>query len=144
MLFTVMMNRNQDFQRLYRGGAFCSLGSAILYAMPNGRSENRLGITAGKKVGNAVKRNRAKRIVREAYRAAELQMPIGLDIVIVARSVLPEQNAAVLTAAMQKRGLRHLIGVSDGSIPSQGPPKHPKNRKPHPAKAQADTQKAQD
>lgn len=143
MLFTVMLNRNQDFQRLYRSGAFCSLGSVILYSMPNGRSENRLGITAGKKVGNAVKRNRAKRIVREAYRAAEAQMPIGLDIVVVARSVLPEQNAAVLTAAMQKRGLRHLIGVSDGSIACQVQPKRPRTRKPNPVKKQADPRKVQ-
>lgn len=143
MLFTVMLNRNQDFQRLYRRGAFCSLGSAILYAMPNGRSENRLGITAGKKIGNAVKRNRAKRIVREAYRAAETQMPIGLDIVIVARSGLPEQNAAVLTAAMQKRGLRHLIGVSDGSVACQAQPKPAKNRRSDAAKRRVNKQKAQ-
>ncbi len=143
MLFTVMMNRNQDFQRLYRSGAFCSLGAAILYAMPNGRSENRLGITAGKKVGNAVKRNRAKRIVRAAYRAVETEMPIGLDIVIVARAGLPEQNATVLTAAMKKRGLRHLTGVSDGSIACQVQPKCPRNRKPNPVKKQADPKKAQ-
>ncbi len=143
MLFTVMLNRNQDFQRLYRRGAFCSLGSAILYAMPNDRGENRLGITAGKKVGNAVKRNRAKRIVREAYRAAEPQMPIGLDIVIVARSVLPEQNAAVLIAAMKKRGLRHLLGVSDGSIACQVQPKRRNNHKPASTEKQGNMQKAQ-
>ena len=129
MLFTVMMNRNQDFQRLYRSGAFCSLGSAVLYAMPNGRSENRLGITAGKKVGNAVMRNRAKRIIREAYRAAEGEMPIGLDIVVVARPGLPEQNAAALTETMRKRGLRHLSGVSSGAVPCQSQPKKRGGRK---------------
>lgn len=129
MLFTVMMNRNQDFQRLYRCGAFCSLGAAVLYAMPNQRAENRLGITAGKKIGNAVKRNRAKRIIRAAYRAVEADMPIGLDIVIVARSGLPEQNALVLTETMRRRGLRHLIGVSDGSVTCQSSPRKQQHRK---------------
>lgn len=116
MVFTTMLNRNPDFLRLYQRGAFCSLGSALLYAMPNGKSCNRLGITAGKKVGCAVKRNRAKRIIRAAYTACEMEMPIGLDIVIVARHTLPEENSAVLTEALRTRGLRHLIGVSDGSI----------------------------
>lgn len=128
MLFTITMNRNQDFQRLYRCGAFCSLGSALIYAMPNQLSCNRLGITAGKKVGHAVARNRAKRIIREAYRAAEPALPIGLDVVIVARSGLPAENATVLIQAMVKRGVRHLKGVSDGSVPCQSAPK--RNRSP--------------
>lgn len=142
MLFTVIMNRNQDFQRLYRCGAFCSLGSAVLYAMPNQRAENRLGITAGKKVGNAVKRNRAKRVIREAYRAVEANMPIGLDIVIVARNGLPEQNAVVLTETMRRRGIRHLIGVSDGSVPCQSAPAKRGQRKKRPASPQGQKAKA--
>lgn len=142
MLFTVMMNRNQDFQRLYRCGAFCSLGAAVLYAMPNQRAENRLGITAGKKIGNAVKRNRAKRIIREAYRAVEADMPIGLDIVIVARPGLPEQNALALTETMRRRGLRHLIGVSDGSVACQSPQKNHARRSKRTDSASAQKAKA--
>lgn len=116
MLFTQKMNRNADFQRLYRSGAFCSLGSALLYVRPNGLPYNRLGITAGKKIGNAVKRNRAKRIIREAYRAAEPQLPIGLDMVVVARSSLPEQSAVILTERFCKGGVKHCNGVSSGEI----------------------------
>ena len=116
MLFTQILNRNADFQRLYRFGAFCSLGSALIYVKPNGLPCNRLGITAGKKVGNVVRRNRAKRIIRAAYAAAEPQLPIGIDIVVVARSTLPEQSAAVLTEAFCTRGVRHCIGVSSGEI----------------------------
>lgn len=117
MLFTEMLNRNEDFQRLYRLGAFCSLGSALLYVMPNRLPFNRLGITAGKKIGNAVKRNRAKRIIRAAYAAAEMDMPIGVDLVVVARSSLPAQSSAVLTEAMRTRGVRHVQGVGSGVIP---------------------------
>lgn len=116
MLFTHMLNRNADFQRLYRNGAFCSLGGALLYVRVNQLPCNRLGITAGKKVGNAVHRNRAKRIIRAAYTIAEPMLPIGLDIVVVARSFLPEQSSAVLTEAFCTRGVKHCIGVFRGEI----------------------------
>ena len=137
MLFTEILNRNADFQRLYHGGAFCSLGSALLYAMPNRLPCNRLGITAGKKVGNAVHRNRAKRIIRAAYAAAEKDMPIGVDIVIVARSSLPEQSSDVLTQALCTKGVKHLHDVCSGKIPCQsGKPRtgRPAVRRPRPAK----------
>lgn len=125
MVFTLTLNQNSDFLRLYQRGAFCSLGSALLYAMPNGRSYNRLGITAGKKVGGAVQRNRAKRMIRAAYSACELSMPIGLDLVIVARHTLTEESSSILTKALATRGLHHLEGVHDGSIPCET-----KNRPP--------------
>lgn len=134
MLFTQKMNQNADFQRLYRSGAFCSLGSALIYVKPNGLPYNRLGITAGKKIGNAVKRNRAKRIIREAYRAAEPQLPIGLDVVFVARSTLPEQSSAILTAQFCKRGVEHCIGVSSGTIACTPNAQHSKKRGKKPAK----------
>ena len=118
MLFTLTLNRNADFQRLYKQGAFCSLGSALLYAMPNQLPYNRLGITAGKKVGNAVKRNRAKRIIRAAYTEAERLAPVGIDLVIVARADLPGQSSAVLTKTLCTKGIRHLQGVGSGEIPS--------------------------
>ncbi len=131
MLFTQKLNDNADFQRLYRRGAFCPLGAALIYVMPNRLPYNRLGITAGKKIGNAVKRNRAKRIIRAAYSAAELQMPIGIDIVVVARSQLPEQKSDILTQSFCTRGVRHCQGVSSGEIPCTLNPKAaPRKRSP--------------
>jgi len=123
MLFTEKLNENADFQRLYRKGAFCSLGAALIYVMPNKLPFNRLGITAGKKIGNAVKRNRAKRIIRAAYTAAELQMPVGIDIVVVARSILPDQKSDILTRSFCTRGVQHCQGVSSGAIPCTPNPK---------------------
>lgn len=133
MVFTQILNQNADFQRLYRKGAFCSLGQALLYVMPNGLGYNRLGITAGKKIGNAVKRSRAKRIIRAAYTAAEMQLPIGVDLVIVARSGLPEQKSDILTAALMGRGMRHIHDVSSGKIKCQASPQEHKRKKRSPA-----------
>ena len=55
--------------------------------------DNRLGIVASKKVGNAVKRNRAKRVIREAFRLSESQLKLKTskryDFVFVARAKTP-------------------------------------------------------
>ena len=48
-----------------------------------------MGITTGKKIGNAVKRNRARRIIREAVRALLPEMRSGFDIILVARGKTP-------------------------------------------------------
>lgn len=86
MLYTEILNDNKNFLTLYRKGHCIVSKIVVVYFQKNGLPFNRLGITAGKKVGNAVHRNRAKRIIRQAYRENELIMPIGYDIVIVARA----------------------------------------------------------
>ena len=88
MLYTEIMNDNKDFLTLYKKGKYSASKYSVIYVRPNGRPYNRLGITAGKKVGNAVCRNRAKRLIRLAYREAEAELPVGMDIVIVARSLI--------------------------------------------------------
>ena len=86
MLYTKILKDNKDFLTLYKKGRYIVSKYSVIYVKPNGRSFNRFGITAGKKIGNAVCRNRAKRLIRLAYRQSEIDMPIGIDIVIVARS----------------------------------------------------------
>ncbi len=85
MLYTETLKDAKVFARLYKKGRFFACESVVAYYVQNRLPVNRLGITAGKKLGNAVTRNRAKRILREAYRLSELKMPIGYDIVLVAR-----------------------------------------------------------
>lgn len=89
MLYTEILKDPKVFSRLYKKGERTGGAGLTAYCLPNKRPYNRLGITAGKKVGGAVQRNRAKRIIRAAYRKNELILPIGYDIVIVAR---PEIN----------------------------------------------------
>ncbi len=83
---TTVLKDNRDFQRLYHRGKKCVSGKFVLYFLPNGSSENRLGITAGKKIGIAVQRNRIRRQIREIYRLSADSLLPGFDIVIVARS----------------------------------------------------------
>ena len=92
MLYTESLKDSKVFSRLYKKGKFVACESAVAYYMLNRLPVNRLGITAGKKLGNAVTRNRAKRILREAYRLSELKVPIGYDIVIVARDGIKDKK----------------------------------------------------
>lgn len=82
---TVMLKENSDFRRVYgRGRSFVNPG-VVVYVMRNRLGTRRLGITVAKKIGRAVDRNRAKRIIREAYYALEQRTVSGIDLVIVAR-----------------------------------------------------------
>ncbi len=85
--------------------------SKIAKADPKKERHNRVGITATKKLGGAVERNRVKRIIRAGLAETEKNMPIkkGFLIVIVARSsavgAKSSDIASDLTAAFKKLGL---------------------------------------
>lgn len=85
MQFSSALKLNHIFQRLYRTSGQAD-ALMVLYARPNKLGRNRVGITAGKKLGHAVVRNRVKRRIREVYRLSEASLTPGWDIVIVARS----------------------------------------------------------
>ena len=108
MLYTEIMNDNKDFLTLYKKGKYSASKYSVIYVRPNGRPFNRLGITAGKKVGNAVCRNRAKRLIRLAYRQYEVDMPVGMDIVIVARSALTSVKSQEYSGYMEKYGIADI------------------------------------
>lgn len=88
MLFTHIMKDNKQFTACFRKGRFCACGFVTAYYLPNGSGENSVGISVSKKIGGAVERNRAKRIIRAAYRLNENIMPIGYDIVFAARPAI--------------------------------------------------------
>ena len=77
---------NKDFKRLYYRGESIVTRSVVLYVQKNRLAGNRLGLTCGKTVGKANKRNRAKRLMRESYRLLHPELKQGYDIVIIART----------------------------------------------------------
>ena len=86
MLYTIKLNNNKDFVRLYSKGAFISGGLCTVYYRRNGTNQNRIGISTGKTIGNAVARSRARPVIRQAYRENEKDFPKGFDIVVSARA----------------------------------------------------------
>ena len=81
----VSLKDNRDFRRLYaRGKSF--VGPALVtYVMKNRCGGIRVGITTSKKIGNAVRRSRSRRVIREAFRQAYPHVRPGYDFVFVAR-----------------------------------------------------------
>lgn len=77
---------NKNFRFLYaRGKSFVS-PSVVVYLNKNKDGVQRLGITSGKKIGGAVQRNRARRLIRVAYRTLLPELEESYDMVIVART----------------------------------------------------------
>lgn len=103
MLYTEILNDNKIFLRLYKKGKCIVSREMVIYIRKNHLPYNRLGITAGKKIGNAVKRNRAKRVIRQAYRENEIIMPLGIDIVIVARVPATVEKSTVISKCLVRK-----------------------------------------
>ena len=79
------VKRGEDFDRAYQARRRRDLGALIVYGTPNGLSVTRLGLSVSRKVGAAKVRNRAKRMLREAFRQVRAELPTGLDLVVVVR-----------------------------------------------------------
>jgi len=86
MKHTVALKQNHEFRRLYNKGKSAVSPYFAVYCRKNHREMSRLGITTGVKLGNAVKRNRVRRRIRELYRTNEHSLRPGYDIVVVART----------------------------------------------------------
>lgn len=68
----------------------------VLFARPNALPHSRLGVTATRRLGKAVWRNRARRLVREAYRQHREDLPASYDFVVVARAPLLQMKSTEL------------------------------------------------
>ncbi len=64
-------------------------GVLVVHAKRNGLPHNRLGIVVGRKFGNAVARNRFKRLVRETFRLSHAEQPLGFDWVVLPKKPPP-------------------------------------------------------
>ena len=98
MKFSCSLKLNHIFRRLYATSGYAN-GYLVFYARPNRLETNRVGITASKKLGHAVVRNRVRRRLREVYRLNEELFAPGWDIVVVARSRCIDADFGKLTHA---------------------------------------------
>ena len=77
---------NCDFRRAYARGKVFTNPALVTYVRKNRAGICRVGITASKKIGNAVQRNRARRVIRAAYLSLPEALSGNYDIVFVART----------------------------------------------------------
>lgn len=103
MLFTDVIKTNKEFSRAYKKGRYCVNDNVCVYYLKNSSPYNKLGITTPKKLGNAVTRNRARRIIRAAYRECEQYIPLGYDLVVVARNGIIDKKSSDITSFFMNR-----------------------------------------
>ena len=106
MLKRNVLRKKADFDSIYKKGKSVGDRFVVLFCRPNGLSYNRTGFLASKKVGNSVKRNRARRLMKESYRHLVAQgfIPDGpqhYDFVIIARSTISGRKCAEVEKSLQ-------------------------------------------
>jgi ribonuclease P protein component len=79
------LKKSSEFEKVRRTGRTWASGPVLLNAAPNDLGITRCGFVTGKKIGNAVKRNRARRLIKEAARLRLPHIKPGYDLVWVAR-----------------------------------------------------------
>lgn len=74
------VRRRSDFRRVMRRGRSAPDRLMRVWVLPNGLEHSRFGLVVGRRHGGAVSRNRVKRVLREAFRLSQCELPGGLDI----------------------------------------------------------------
>jgi ribonuclease P protein component len=103
------LTTRSEFLTLSRGGKKIHTPHFVVLSKANDKGENRLGVTVSAKVGNAVVRNRIKRLLREFFRRHRQGLPGHRDYVIVAK-----QGAGEISSYQATKELRNALETNQG------------------------------
>jgi len=108
------LSNSSDFQRVRRSGKAYTHPLVVLIADHTGQPTSRFAVAAGKAFGLATRRNRAKRLLREAVRRSLPKVGPGWDVVLIARQpILDAQTTSVLEAVQSLLKRAGMIGEYD-------------------------------
>jgi ribonuclease P protein component len=103
------IKKNSHFRFIYSRGKSYSNDKLVLYIFRNKKNINRIGLSVSKKIGNSVKRNRIKRLIREGYRINKIKFKKGFDFIFIARTGSRNSNFSDIERSvlylMKKGGL---------------------------------------
>lgn len=107
------LTRTTDYKRVRRFGKSHAHPLLVLVALPNENGSKHFAVSAGRSVGNAVQRNHAKRLLREALRPELLDLQPGWDVILIARQPLStasfaETREALLQLLRRARLIRNI------------------------------------
>lgn len=95
------LRRPADFQAVYDRRRSAADGTLVVYVRENGLPYARVGLSVAKKFGTAVRRNRLRRLMREAFRLSKAELPVGYDFVMIPRP-LDDFTLAAIQASLLK------------------------------------------
>ena len=115
------LRKNSDFQRVYEKGRSWAHPLLVLYALRNDLGYSRFGFSVSKRVGGAVVRNRARRLMRETIRFRQAMIADGWDVIIIARQPVREVNFHQVDRAVEQllrraRLLKAAEGITGDSL----------------------------
>ncbi|MBI1950579.1 MAG: ribonuclease P protein component [Acidobacteria bacterium] len=105
------LRKRSEYQVIYDKGQRIPSASFVVFVLRNGLGRPRLGITATRRVGGAVRRNRAKRLVREVFRRHKSELE-NVDIVLNVRTSLPGAGYTRLEAEFLARLRPFLLKIA--------------------------------
>jgi len=114
------LTKSDDYTRVRKIGRSRAHPLLILASAPNDDGLVRVGLTVGKKVGTAVKRNRVKRLLREAARAVLPRVVPGQDLVLIGRPAAAASGLADVVSVLEtllRRGSLLVRGQDTGTRP---------------------------
>lgn len=106
------LQRGWQFRRVYDEGRCAKGRLLVVYALDAPEEPRRVGVVTSRRVGNAVTRNRGRRLLREAYRLHKHELPEHLQLVMVARTAISHKKLRDVETEML------LLWRSAGLLPS--------------------------
>jgi ribonuclease P protein component len=95
------LTKSADFKRVRRLGKAYPQPLIVLVALPNELLYSRFAVVAGRSVGNAVKRNRAKRVMREVLNKLLPDISSGWDLILIARQPISAASFSQIQEAVR-------------------------------------------
>ena len=99
---TARLRKRPEFLRLSRNGRKVYSANFVVISKSNELGETRLGVTVSGKVGNAVVRNRIKRLVREFFRRHRRELLPGLDVLVIAKKSATHLSCGLVAGELEK------------------------------------------
>jgi ribonuclease P protein component len=97
-----ILRYKRDFDRLYKKGRSFGDKYVVVFCIANGLPYSRKAFLASKKVGGAVVRNRARRLMKESFRKVEQEIKPGMDIICIARNTITGASCTEVELSLRK------------------------------------------
>jgi ribonuclease P protein component len=111
MLKPDVLRNKKDFSAVYGKGKSAGGKYVVLFYRKNNLGYNRKAFLASKKVGNSVRRNRARRLMKESYRLLSEKLPVGYDVLFIARKAAADRGVKCGNVGDSMRALLKKCGL---------------------------------